>query len=96
MLAGDGDTMSHPKPPEHDDDGNPLALPDPQSDVGQLIYLLEWARIRGFRIGPEVRIGGLGVVVRDLRQTEKRRDPDDTVSNYEKAGPWAAHGHEED
>jgi hypothetical protein len=78
------------RPPDVDEDGNPIGAPDPQSDAGRLIYLLEWARLRGFRLGPTLQIGGLIVQVADLRQVEGRgggeRDP----------GPWVTHGHTED
>ncbi len=70
-----------------DDDGNPLAVPDESSDVGQLIYLLEWARIRGFRVGPTIKIGELALTVEDLRQG--RLDGDRT----DDPGPWEAAGH---
>lgn len=75
---------------DHDDDGNPLALPDAASDVAQLIYLLEWARIRGFRVGPTIQVNNLIVQVSDLRQAS-RRDRDDAPD----PGPWAAAGYEE-
>jgi hypothetical protein len=51
-----------------DDDGNILAPPAPDSPVGQLIYLLEYGRKRGFRIGPRVQVGDTIVEVLDLRQ----------------------------
>lgn len=51
-----------------DDDGNTLLPPDSDSDVSHVIYLLEYCRKRGFRIGPIVRIGNIGVQIRDLRQ----------------------------
>jgi hypothetical protein len=51
-----------------DDDGNELAPPDPTSHVGQVIYLLEYGRKRGFRIGPTVQIGDVIVQVADIRQ----------------------------
>lgn len=81
-----------PPPTDVDDEGSPLALPDASSDVGQLIYLLEWARVRGFRVGPTVQVGNLIVQVTDLRQTEGRRDRDDTAD----PGPWAAAGYTEE
>lgn len=77
--------------PDSDDDGNPLALPAADSDVGQLIYLLEWARLRGFRVGPMIQVGDLIVQVQDLRQTEGRHDRDDAPDR----GPWAEAGHDD-
>lgn len=55
-----------------DEDGNEILPPEPNSPVGQLIYLLEWGRKRGFRIGPTVQIGDVILQVRDLR--EERQD----------------------
>lgn len=78
-------------PPDADDDGNPLALPDPTTDVGQLIYLLEWARIRGFQVGPMVKLGRLVVQVQDLRAREG-----DAPSMPADLGPWHAAGYTED
>jgi hypothetical protein len=74
---------------DSDDDGNPLALPAADSNVGQLIYLLEWARVRGFRVGPTVQVGTLIVQVSDLRQTEGRQGRDLTDD-----GPWRAAGYD--
>ena len=51
-----------------DDHANEIPPPEPGSPVGQLIYLLEWGRKRGFRIGPEVQIGDVHLQVRDLRE----------------------------
>jgi len=78
-----------PPPPTNTDDGADLAVPDPQSDVGRLIYLLEWARIRGFRIGPTVRVGALILQVVDLRQDESPRGHEAPID----PGPWAAAGY---
>ena len=78
-------------PPDSDDEGNPLGVPDPKSDAGQLIYLLEWARLRGFRLGPTVQIGDLIVQVTDLRQQEGRRGS----GGESDRGPWAAAGHDD-
>lgn len=70
-----------------DDDGNDLTAPGPETDVGQLIYLLEWARQRGFRIGPTIQIGTVIVQVADKRASEREREPD--------LGIFAEHGHVE-
>lgn len=53
-----------------DETGHPLPPIEPSSDVAQLLYLLETARQRGYRIGPTIRIGNLVTSVVDLRQTE--------------------------
>jgi hypothetical protein len=72
-----------------DIDGNDINPPPATTDVGQLIYLLEWARKRGFRVGPTVRCGSLVLQVQDLRQTEGRDTP-----AADDPGPWAAAGHD--
>lgn len=74
--------------PDADEDGNDLLPPAPNSDVGQLIYLLEWGRQRGFRIGPRVQIGEVVLELADLRQDTSRGIGE---------GPdiWTEHGHKE-
>lgn len=71
----------------HDSDGNPVIDVDPLSSTGQLTALLEWARRRGFRIGPYVKIGDLVLQVADLRQVEGRGQP-----MPPEIGPWTAAG----
>jgi hypothetical protein len=73
-----------------DANGDPIRI-DPSSDVAQLVWLLEVARQRGYRIGPAVQIGSLTLQVEDLRQEEGRRNP-----AAGDPGPWAEHGHTED
>ena len=52
-----------------DDEGNTMPVPGQEaSDVEKAIYLLEYARLRSFRIGPTLKGGDLVVQVRDLRQ----------------------------
>jgi len=54
-------------------------------DVSQAIRLLEYARSRGFRIGPELHVGVVHMQVADLKQAvigaptvdESPMDPDD-------------------
>ena len=75
-----------------DVDGNPLVSPTGDSDVGRLVYLLEWARRRGFRIGPTVRVGTLILQVQDLRQDEGQR----IAGNEPDPGPWRTAGHDGD
>lgn len=57
-------------PIDADEDGNVVPVPPADSDLAQLIQLLEYGRRRGFRIGPTVKIGQLVTQVQDLRQTE--------------------------
>lgn len=74
-----------------DADGNEIIPPAPSTDAAQLVYLLEWARVRGFRLGPAIRIGGLTLQVQDLRQTEGRNLP-----GLPEIDPWEAAGHREE
>ena len=39
----------------------------PTDDVARVIALLEWARCRGYRIGPTLQVGGVIMNVEDLR-----------------------------
>lgn len=73
------------------DDAGDLPQLDPLTDAGQLVALLEYARRRGFRIGPYVKLGSIQLQVQDLRQTEGRG-----VELPPDKGPWAAAGFEED
>ncbi len=73
----------------NDEHGNALPAIDPTSSVYQLVALLEYARRRGFRIGPTVRIGDVTVQVQDLRQSEGTGTPIPDV------GPWTAAGYPE-
>lgn len=66
-----------PGPVQHDDEGDPVPQPAPNSDLTDLIQLLEYGRKKGFRIGPTVRVGKIITTVHDLRQDEGRNVPDD-------------------
>lgn len=57
-----------PGPVEYDDDGVPIPQPAPDSDLADLIQLLEYGRRKGFVIGPMVRIGKIALQVVDARQ----------------------------
>ncbi len=76
-----------------DDDGNALPAPDPTSDVGQLIYLLEYARLRGFELGPTLQIGNTVVQVKDLRQRAEQFDRETT--KVSERSIWQENGHDE-
>lgn len=74
-----------------DSDGNPLNPPDVSTDAGTALYLLEYARVRGFRIGPAIQVGSVTFQVQDLRQTaDVKRQAEAPESNI-----WADHGHTE-
>lgn len=72
-----------------DDDGNAFPPPDPGSDVGRLIYLLEYARKRGFQLGPMVQIGDVVVQVRDLALAKREN------ATVPETDIWKEHGHDE-
>lgn len=59
-----------------DDDGNEILPPAPDSPVMSVIYLLEYGRKRGFKIGPRVQVGDTIVEVSDLRQKAALADVD--------------------
>ncbi|MGN6107240.1 MAG: hypothetical protein ACTHU0_19185 [Kofleriaceae bacterium] len=60
----------------------------PDDHVSRLIILLEYARRRGFRIGPTVQVGDVTLAVRDLRQDDRsERDGSDPAPGiWEQAG----------
>lgn len=66
-----------------DDDGNALPPPEPGSPVAQIIYLLEYARTRGFRIGPQVQVGDTIVQVLDLRQAKAMQQTEDAIPDLD-------------
>ncbi len=81
--------MAKKKNVDADDEGNYLPFLQPGQDVHRLIYLMEYARKRGFQVGPTVKIGELTVQIRDLR-----------LSGDESAAPetdiWTEAGHREE
>lgn len=79
-----------PGPVEHDEDGDPIPQPAENSDVRDLIQLLEYGRAKGFELGGAIRVGKVAVQrVRDLRQREGRADRDEAPD----PGVWAEHGY---
>ena len=66
-----------PGPVEYDDDGIAVPQPAAESDLADLIQLLEYGRRKGFRIGPMVRIGKITVQVADMRQRAAATAPDE-------------------
>lgn len=66
--------MNRPPPPgplAHDEEGDPLPQPAAESDLADLIQLLEYARTKDFQIGPFVQVGKIRVQVADIRQARK-------------------------
>lgn len=51
-----------------DDDGNEIPMPTADHPVMAIVWLMEYGRKRGFKIGPAVKVGDCVVQVRDLRQ----------------------------
>lgn len=79
------------KRPLADDDGNIIPPPPPDSPVWAAIYLLEYARKRQFKIGPNIQVGDLMFNVTDLQQLgAARREGPAEVSI------WKAHGYDGD
>lgn len=76
-----------------DDSGNEIPAPDPTTDVGQIIYLLEWGRLRGFLIGPTVQVGDTIVQVKDLRL---QADRDQKNSPALERTIWQEAGHDDE
>ena len=51
--------------------GDELPAPAPGTDAADLIYLLNYCRRRGYKLGPTIQIGRIAVMVTDLRQIEE-------------------------
>lgn len=79
------------KIPNADEHGNFLPELDPTSDVAQIIYLLEYGRKRGFRIGPTVQVGNAIVQVSDLSQEREAAD----ASVRAEPTIWQENGHDD-
>lgn len=63
-----------PGPIEHDEDGDPLPQPAKNSDLADLIQLLEYGRVKDYALGPVIQVGKIRVQVQDIRQARKIRD----------------------
>jgi hypothetical protein len=55
------------------DDAGAVHDVDTTSNVGAAILLMEYARARGFRLGPYLQVGDVVVQVVDTRQETSRR-----------------------
>lgn len=71
-----------------DEDGNVLAPPEPGTDTANAIYLMEYARKRGFRVGPTLKVGDVVLQVVDLRQAAQQSKAD-TVPDIEPGSDMA-------
>lgn len=74
-------------------DGEMLKPPPDDSDVAQIIYLLEWGRMRGFVLGPTIQVGETIVQVTDP-VLERRVKADATSSNPRPATIWEEAGYD--
>jgi hypothetical protein len=54
-----------------DEDGNIINPPQVDSPITAIVWLLEYGRKRGFKIGPTVQVGDTIVQVEDLRQAKQ-------------------------
>lgn len=61
-----------------DDDGNLIAPPPVDDPIMKILYLLEYGRKRGFRIGPTVQVGDTIIQVTDtrLKTPQEQREPE--------------------
>lgn len=67
------------------------------ADVDAAMKLLEWARRKGFRIGPQLTIGAVAMQVIDVRLAKRERlvgggDDDDDKDDDQPPGILAEHG----
>jgi hypothetical protein len=65
-----------------DDAGNVIPPPNADTDVGKLIYLLEYCRSRKFVLGPLVQIGEVVVQVKDsMLERDKNERTSEVMSD---------------
>lgn len=64
--------MPKPRKPVRTDEGEELP-PNPNADVAAAIHLLEYARSRGFRVGPVLEVGSVKMHINDLRQQKNEK-----------------------
>lgn len=75
---------------KHDENGDPVPVPSQDTAVGEAVaaiqQLMEWARKRGYSIGPEVQVGDVVLRIRDLRQSA------DAKAKSKETDIWKEHG----
>lgn len=76
--------MARNRDPE--DDAPKLPLED---DVTRAIHLLEWARKRGFRVGPVLQVGDVKMQISDVRQVKMEGLDPERVTDL---GPYGEFG----
>jgi hypothetical protein len=74
-----------------DDDGNMIDPPPADHPVRAIVWLLEYGRTRGFRIGPTVQVGDTIVQVQDMRL----RDRSEPQQSAPEPTIWQANGHDD-
>lgn len=79
--------------PLADEDGNIIQPPLPDSPVAQIIYLLEYGRHHGYKIGPEIQVGDVLLKVEDLRQMRDLKN--EAAQGHQERTIWQEHGHDE-
>lgn len=72
-----------------DDDGNIIAPPPADHPVRAIVWLLEYGRTRGFRIGPRIQVGDTIVECADLRLIAKEYGGEPKPSDLEPGSPMA-------
>lgn len=82
-------TIKIPDPPDHTDDGDDIPRAPAGSDLEQLFTLLEFCRLRDFRLLGPVQIGRIAVQVADMRQVEAM-----ARENARDEGPWKEAGYD--
>lgn len=50
-----------PGPVAHDEEGDPLPQPAPNSDLADLIALAEWARQKEYLLAGQIRVGKIAI-----------------------------------
>lgn len=61
-----------PGPLAHDEEGDPLPQPAPNSDLADLIALAEWARQKEFLLAGPIRVGKIVIQgFQDIRQARR-------------------------
>lgn len=76
-----------PRKPVTTSDGDALPALPADHDVMAAIHLLEYARSRGFRVGPYLIVGSVKVQIRDVRQ-EKLENMGGVPERSEPLPPW--------
>lgn len=77
----------------YDDDGDPIPQPAGDSDLAGLIQLMQYCRLKGWRLGPTIQFGRITTTIADLRQRDPRGG---TRGDVPEPSIWREHGMEDD